>query len=497
MTHRFRIRAGRTGLVAHALAKAGRLACTTFALMAVLAAAMAGTASAGTPFQPGDVLASVGTGKVKHFKPDGTLIQTLDTTTNANETTGGCFDDSGSYFVTTFGAQKLSKFDSDGDLLDADVGGAFGNSNPESCIIAGDGSIYVGQADGTADVVKLSPSGTVLDTFDVATTARGSDFIDLAADGCTLFYSSENSEIKRYDVCTDTQLADFATGLDRPCFALRIRPNGEVMIACASQVYRLSATGTVLQTYPVPGTSFLFALNLDPDGETFYTGDIDNGLVSRIDIATGAVVKQFDSEPFTSLAGLSIVGEITASDEGPPGDPTCDDGLDNDQDGDVDLADTQCQSIDPPGTDQLVALTSQTNPDRPQRLRFFSASAPAVTVDRTISGVPSNELLVGIDVRPAIGQLYGVTRRLGSRALRLYTIDPATGAATLVGQVSTVLGFGFFGVDFNPVVDRLRIVNTDDRNARVNPAGGPATNDAALKYAAGDPNAGKDPQVAG
>jgi len=63
-----------------------------------------------------------------------------------------------------------------------------------------------------------------------------------------MYYTSEGSEFKRFDVCTDTQLVDFATGLTRPCFALCVRANSEVMVACASQVYRLDSTGGVMQT---------------------------------------------------------------------------------------------------------------------------------------------------------------------------------------------------------------------------------------------------------
>ncbi len=54
--------------------------------------------------------------------------------------------------------------------------------------------------------------------------------------------------------------------------------------------------------------------------------------------------------------------------------------------------------------------------------------------------------LVGIDVRPADGQLYGV----GSTS-RLYLLNPITGAATPIGPVfPTALSGTSFGVDFNP-----------------------------------------------
>jgi hypothetical protein len=206
----------------------------------------------------------------------------------------------------------LTKFNSSGSILIHPFGSGF-NASPESCVVDATGNVYVGQADGSGDVLKFSPSGALLGSFNPATESRGTDWIDLAADQCTLFYTSEGTLIKRFNVCAFVQQADFATGLPRPCFALRIRPNGEVLVACASAVQRLSAAGTVLQTYTAPGTSLLFALNLDPDGQTFWTGDLINGEIFRFNIATGAIVEQFSSAPNTTMAGLAVFGEITVA----------------------------------------------------------------------------------------------------------------------------------------------------------------------------------------
>lgn len=189
------------------------------------------------------------------------------------------------------------------------------HAHPESCVVDSAGNVYVGQADGGRDVLKFNSLGAPLGSYNVATTARGSDWIDLASDQKTLFYTSEGAEIKRFDVSTNTQLPDFATGLPRPCFALRIRANGEVLVACRSGAFRLSPTGTVIQSYPAAtyGVSFLFALNLDPDGTSFWTADIFSGDIVRIDIASGAQITKFNAGIFTSLAGLAVFGEPIAS----------------------------------------------------------------------------------------------------------------------------------------------------------------------------------------
>ena len=61
--------------------------------------------------------------------------------------------------------------------------------------------------------------------------------------------------------------------------------------------------------------------------------------------------------------------------------------------------------------------------------------------------------------------------------------------------ISAALNGNFFGMDFNPTVDRLRIVSDTGQNLRVNVDTGAALVDGALQFAAGDPNAGTTPQV--
>ena len=133
----------------------------------------------------------------------------------------------------------------------------------------GSGNAYVGQADGEGTVLKFDPAGNLLETYSPEREDRGTDWIALASDECTLYYTSEGQSIKRYNVCTSTQLPDFATSLGSNCFALRIRGNNEVMVACTPELLRLSSTGAILQHYPAanyPGLASLFAANLDPDG---------------------------------------------------------------------------------------------------------------------------------------------------------------------------------------------------------------------------------------
>lgn len=265
---------------------------------------------AATPYAVGDVFAGVGNGQIMQFSPTGTLLNTLNGLPTT-ENTGMAFDAAGNLYGTGFQGQNISRYDNSGTFL-----GSFGsgfNADPESIVRDAAGNFYVGQADGSRQVLKFDASGAPLGSFTVATEDRGSDWIDLAADQCTLYYTSEGVLVKRFDVCTNTQLADFATLPGGAAYALRIRPNGEVLVAATSAVYRLDSTGATVQTYTLPGTSLLFALNLDPDGTSFWTADIFRGDIFRVDIATGAVLTTFNAPPNPSVAGLAVFGEITAA----------------------------------------------------------------------------------------------------------------------------------------------------------------------------------------
>lgn len=122
-------------------------------------------------------------------------------------------------------------------------------------------------------------------------------------------------------------------------------------------------------------------------------------------------------------------------------------------------------------------------------VRFDSAAPGAVTMVGAVSGAIGR--LDGLDFRPADGLLYGYE----ANGSGIYRVDVLTGATTLVSTSSAPVGNAGLGIDFNPVADRLRIVNPGDENRRINVATGAAIADGALAFAAGDVNAGTNPQV--
>ncbi len=115
------------------------------------------------------------------------------------------------------------------------------------------------------------------------------------------------------------------------------------------------------------------------------------------------------------------------------------------------------------------------------RLVSFSSDAPGTILSNVaITGLDSSELALGIDARPAsvTGQLIIITSNN-----RLLTLG-ADGVATPIGTgFAPALATQTLGIDFNPTVDRVRVVHSDGSNRRLNPVtGGNAANDAGLTY---------------
>lgn len=249
-------------------------------------------------FSPGDVFAGVGNGLIRRFDSDGVPLQDLNTTAGSKEQSGMCIDGGGNIYSTNHTAGTMSKFDLHESLISHEWVGPFG-SVPQDCKIDAIGNIYVGsddgldEFDGVAPLRRFSPSGELLGTWFPDVAQRGTNWFDLAEDQCTILYTSDIGSIKQFDVCANsgngTQLADFAVGLSGPCYAVRARPNSEVMVACFDQVVRLHPNGTVAQIYPTDtyDADWFLAMNLDPDGETFWTGGYLTGVIYRIILRRG------------------------------------------------------------------------------------------------------------------------------------------------------------------------------------------------------------------
>ncbi len=127
----------------------------------------------------------------------------------------------------------------------------------------------------------------------------------------------------RYNKCTNTQESNFnqvpMTGYG--AFEVRILADGNVLVADSDSVLLMDPNGNVIQTYScasLPGCQgLLFAVSVDPDGTSFWTGDSVSGDVWQVDIATGQVLQTFQTNP-GYLYGLSVDGQLMAATSPPP-----------------------------------------------------------------------------------------------------------------------------------------------------------------------------------
>lgn len=102
-------------------------------------------------------------------------------------------------------------------------------------------------------------------------------------------------------------------------------------------------------------------------------------------------------------------------------------------------------------------------------VKYNANNSGTVMSTTSITGLQSGENVLAIDFRPGTGQLYGI----GSTS-RLYLINQNTGAATALGTApfTPALAGNLTGFDFNPTVDRIRLVTSSGLNLRLHPETG-------------------------
>ena len=253
-------------------------------------------------FAAGDLLLSFEKGTVQWRGPDGTLKAEL-TGTVPGHTEGIRFDAAGNLYATRWcvdagctTGNTVEKFNVHG-VSEGSVGSGY-NCNPGSITFDAAGNMYVGQADCSGQILKIA-AGRPSVAYQVAAERRGSLWVDLASDGCTIFYTSLGPNVKRFDVCTTTQLPDFnlAPLPGGETHALHVLPDGGVLVSTGQVVSRLDAGGALVQTYSVSGESqYWTGVDLVGDG-TFWAVNYYASNVYKFDLATGAVLASFNAGP--------------------------------------------------------------------------------------------------------------------------------------------------------------------------------------------------------
>jgi WD40 repeat protein len=112
-----------------------------------------------------------------------------------------------------------------------------------------------------------------------------------------------------------------------------------------------------------------------------------------------------------------------------------------------------------------------------------------VVSQHTIRGVDTR--IVGFDVRPIDGVLYGIASNG-----EIYTLDSKSGQSRKLSKLSAPWKSGITTtIDFDPVGDRLRVMGSNGVNVSVNVEDGKVTLEGPHKYKDGDINAGKIPKI--
>src|SRR6476660_2735836 len=103
------------------------------------------------------------------------------------------------------------------------------------------------------------------------------------------------------------------------------------------------------------------------------------------------------------------------------------------------------------------------------RLVTFDTLTPGTASVQTMTGFQAaDERVVGLDLRPATGELIALTVPVGvlsNATVRTYHVDINSAALTFIGSIPGTVASASdrsTGIDFNPIVDRLRVVQSND-----------------------------------
>src|ERR1043166_475596 len=258
-----------------------RLARACVAVVGIASASLASTS------KKGDIFVATAGGNITRYEPPAKEPE-KELYLGAYELCGMAFDRDGKLYATTFNGHKVVKLDPvTGSTLQAVAMPA--DRYAESMMFDRQGNFYVGSAcrvpylGDPTPIFKYDEAGRLLQRWDgLKKDERAVDWIDLAPDQHTIFYTSEGRHIFRFDTRTGRQSPDFATlPGEGTAYALRLLPDGGVLVADAVDIKRLDARGEVVRKYSIPGSgpAEWFALNLDPDGKSFWSGDQNRNIV--------------------------------------------------------------------------------------------------------------------------------------------------------------------------------------------------------------------------
>lgn len=337
----------------------------------------------GEPFKSGDLFVGRDNGRIDQYR-DGVLMGSLSLPDGegTRQITGLCFSTNGKHLFATsvgpkvFGQLKermITRFNDQGKeegFLDVAYPTVF---HPRSCVTDAEGHLYILFRSYPAYIKKYnSPSFTSEHQFrpEPLGSILSIESFDIDSDQCTIFYTLGRF-VKRFNVCTNTPAEVFST-LTGICSDVRIDKRwpapGHIFVTCTSDattaqdsassaIVQLRRDGSVARYYETsaceqdhpagikpftnvnlapgqgPSAFWAFMSNMTPAGS-------DKAEACKLDVRTGLRLSHFivEGQEFfgVSKRGIAIFREPSAAQT------QCSDGLDNDGDGAIDLADTGC-----------------------------------------------------------------------------------------------------------------------------------------------------------
>lgn len=276
------------------------------------------------PFTKGDLFIGSTAGMIFEYSPSGTLVQVLPSlnfNSFAGFVYGMTFDNNGTLYAANPSSNATSGLETFASTGTGPT--AFGGT---STISAGSarvdpsGNVFVGLEanSATGNLLEFAKGDTTAPTsyfFPAYYKTSGVFAFEIAQDDVTMFYTLGTNSLFSYNTALGLQNPDLTDSLPGLYAAdLRQLPDGTILLADGDRVVRLnSTTGAVIQTYQPTAFSLLLGLTLDSDGVDFWTDDSITGVAYKINISSGAIVTQFNTQlgnsAFGGLVGLGGIAE--------------------------------------------------------------------------------------------------------------------------------------------------------------------------------------------
>ena len=172
------------------------------------------------------------------------------------------------------------------------------SGQPIALVVDAAGSPYVlANHGGGSAVVAFNSDGSLRAIHSIGglNASYSHTAIDLAAAQCTLFILEQQRRVRRFNICTGTALPDFPIPEVADYGAIRILPDGGLLVSGHDELLRFDAAGTLVRTYGL-SAQFAFALMLRDGGAQVLVGEQDQcaGRLITLDLESGATVSTRD-----------------------------------------------------------------------------------------------------------------------------------------------------------------------------------------------------------